>query len=251
MGIQCEQLVAHRGFQALYPENSVLSVQAAVALGAQWIEVDLQCTDDGTVLLYHDSEMQRISGIDKSVHTLTHDTFAYYHAYEPQRLGHTFRTNTINSLTQLLPLIQTYTKVQFFLELKEESIARYGEQACIENIIKALEGTFANTILISFSAHAVAMAKRMGFSQTAFVSRNWASRYADLKHTLADYLFINHERINDTNIKAPKPVIAYEVGNTLLANALLRRGCFAVETFEFERLHQDQTVVSELELEAL
>ena len=35
-------LVAHRGLQASYPENTALALNKAIAKGAQYIELDIQ-----------------------------------------------------------------------------------------------------------------------------------------------------------------------------------------------------------------
>ena len=36
-----KQLVAHRGYQAKYPENTVLSLNKAIGAGARFIELDV------------------------------------------------------------------------------------------------------------------------------------------------------------------------------------------------------------------
>ena len=237
MSYHLNQIVAHRGYQDNYPENSLLGVYAAMALGARWVEVDLQCKDDGTVLLYHDDTMERISGIDQSIHQLTAKNYSTYFNAEPQRLGQQYQKNPINRLKQLLAFMRAYPDVSFFLEKKEESIYRYGVNGCIDCLLSELEGIPANAIFLSFSHEAVFAAKQKGFSNTALVTREWHTRNEQLRETRADYLFVNHERIPEQlPIKALTPVVAYEVANISLAHQLIDQGCFAVETFCFETL---------------
>jgi len=48
------QVYAHRGARAFAPENSLPAYKAALAIGADWIDMDVVLTKDGEVLLSHD-----------------------------------------------------------------------------------------------------------------------------------------------------------------------------------------------------
>ena len=48
---------AHRGFAGKYPENTVAAVRGAVADGADAVEVDVQPTADGDVVVFHDRRL--------------------------------------------------------------------------------------------------------------------------------------------------------------------------------------------------
>lgn len=52
---------AHRGFNAIAPENSLPAFGAAVALGAEEIEFDLWYTKDGEIVSVHDKQLDRVS----------------------------------------------------------------------------------------------------------------------------------------------------------------------------------------------
>ncbi|QIW96015.1 hypothetical protein AMS68_001533 [Peltaster fructicola] len=56
------QCIAHRGYRAAYPENTILAFQAAIDNGAQAIETDIHITKDETVVLSHDPTMKRCFG---------------------------------------------------------------------------------------------------------------------------------------------------------------------------------------------
>ena len=45
---------AHRGFSGKYPENTLLAFEKAVEAGAQGIELDVQLTKDGEIVIIHD-----------------------------------------------------------------------------------------------------------------------------------------------------------------------------------------------------
>jgi glycerophosphoryl diester phosphodiesterase len=50
---------AHRGASGNYPENTMLSFQKALELGASGIETDVQMTSDGKLVLIHDERVDR------------------------------------------------------------------------------------------------------------------------------------------------------------------------------------------------
>ena len=52
---------AHRGFAGTYPENTVAAVRGAVADGADAVEIDVQPTADGDIVVLHD---RRLDGDD-------------------------------------------------------------------------------------------------------------------------------------------------------------------------------------------
>ena len=55
------RLCAHRGFNAVAPENSMPAFGAAISLGAKEIEFDLWATTDGEIVSCHDSTLDRVS----------------------------------------------------------------------------------------------------------------------------------------------------------------------------------------------
>ncbi|MFA6845152.1 MAG: glycerophosphodiester phosphodiesterase [Sphaerochaetaceae bacterium] len=53
------KVVAHRGFCGVYPENTMLSYRQAVLAKCDEIELDVQLTSDGTVVVIHDEKVDR------------------------------------------------------------------------------------------------------------------------------------------------------------------------------------------------
>lgn len=62
---------AHRGFSALYPENTLLSVQQGVALGVDLVEVDVYLSHDGVPVIAHDCQLERCSNGTGNIHDYT------------------------------------------------------------------------------------------------------------------------------------------------------------------------------------
>src|ERR1039457_2478653 len=55
-------IIAHRGFSSRYLENTLASVRAALELGVEFVEVDVQETRAGELSGFHDSRPNRIWG---------------------------------------------------------------------------------------------------------------------------------------------------------------------------------------------
>jgi glycerophosphoryl diester phosphodiesterase len=55
------KVVAHRGYSGLYPENTMFAFQKAAEAGADEIELDVQLTKDGTVVVIHDETVDRVT----------------------------------------------------------------------------------------------------------------------------------------------------------------------------------------------
>ena len=45
------QIISHRGYCAKYPENTMISFQKAVEVGTHGIELDVQLSKDGEVVI--------------------------------------------------------------------------------------------------------------------------------------------------------------------------------------------------------
>jgi len=63
--------MAHRGASGEYPENTMPAFAAAVAAGADYIELDVHCTRDGEVVVIHDDHLSRIASDDRLVKEMT------------------------------------------------------------------------------------------------------------------------------------------------------------------------------------
>lgn len=63
--------IGHRGARGLAPENTLPAFRAGVAAGADGVELDVQRTADGHLVVFHDDDLQRIAGIRGSVVTST------------------------------------------------------------------------------------------------------------------------------------------------------------------------------------
>lgn len=118
---------AHRGASEYCPENTLVSFYAGICLGANGIETDVRLTKDGVPVLFHDSTLKRLAGVDLPVAELTFDELQAY----------TFVKNGIAdkivSLDTFLRLF-AFRDIKFAIELKApgteektaELIEKYG-----------------------------------------------------------------------------------------------------------------------------
>lgn len=80
--------VGHRGVPALELENTLPSIQRAIELGAKVVEVDLQKTADGVLVLSHDEDLSRVFGKSLRIREATWEEVKSVHkdGYRPARL---------------------------------------------------------------------------------------------------------------------------------------------------------------------
>ena len=60
-------VIGHRGAGKFAPENTRASVERAIVDGADWVEVDVQETTDGEVVVVHDSDFMKLAGVPLKV----------------------------------------------------------------------------------------------------------------------------------------------------------------------------------------
>jgi glycerophosphoryl diester phosphodiesterase len=56
------QAIAHRGYKAKFPENTLAAFAGAIEIGAHAVETDVHITKDGVVVLSHDNTLNRCFG---------------------------------------------------------------------------------------------------------------------------------------------------------------------------------------------
>lgn len=69
--IRLTQVSAHRGASWECPENTMAAFEAAVEMGADWIELDVRESSDGQLFIMHDASFLRTAGVRKFAWELT------------------------------------------------------------------------------------------------------------------------------------------------------------------------------------
>jgi len=76
---------AHRGASEYYPENTMSSFDAGIAMGANGIETDVQITKDGVPVLFHDDTITRVTGGEGSIGDYTWDELQNFDVKKGER----------------------------------------------------------------------------------------------------------------------------------------------------------------------
>lgn len=108
--------IGHRGAAGYAPENSLVSIQKAITLGVDLVEVDLRRTRDGRLVLLHDERVNRTTNGIGHVADMTLDQVQKLDAGDGQRIP------TLEEALQA-----AHGRAGLILELKVEGI---GQQAC-------------------------------------------------------------------------------------------------------------------------
>ena len=66
-------IMAHRGYSARAPENTLPAFEKAIEAGCTAAELDVQMTKDGVIVVLHDSNLRRTAGVDKNIWDVTYD----------------------------------------------------------------------------------------------------------------------------------------------------------------------------------
>lgn len=230
-----QRLVAHRGYRQLYPENSLLAINGAIDAGARCIELDVLFSADGVPVLYHDSNMQRISDMAANVQELAADKLLQAPAFEPARLGNRYRDQRIAPLSALPPIIAQRPELRFFVEAKPGGIAFMGVDKALAALHRVLAPVLRQIVLISFDKVFITSARSQGWPGLGLVLQSWR----DLQHPVMgaagpDYIFVSQRHLPERGPieVANANLVVYEIAAPELAIHWFRRGADLVETFD-------------------
>lgn len=65
------RVFGHRGAAGEFPENTMVSFEAAVRAGAAYLELDVHMTRDGEIVVSHDEHLRRMCGRDALIPAMT------------------------------------------------------------------------------------------------------------------------------------------------------------------------------------
>jgi glycerophosphoryl diester phosphodiesterase len=108
-------IVGHRGARGLAPENTLAGFQAAVEVGVDGIEFDVQRSQDGHLVVFHDDDVERVTGSSGAIASMTLDAIQALDAgrnFAPQYAG-----ERIPTLRETFAALQA-SDVLLFVELK-------------------------------------------------------------------------------------------------------------------------------------
>jgi len=155
-------LVAHRGYSGRYPENTLLAYQAAHQHGALYMELDLQLTADRVPVLHHDASLQRMAGVDADIRDTKAKHFKAMRAAYSQRFEDEFNDNEFTTFKRYCKWLARNPDVTTFVEIKQESIDRFGIPVFLDEVHKRILSTKVESqcVIISFNHEVVEYVRR-------------------------------------------------------------------------------------------
>jgi glycerophosphoryl diester phosphodiesterase len=142
-------VIAHRGYSAKYPENTLAAFQAAIAAGADMIELDVHLTRDGALIVTHDFELGRTSNGKGNI--LSHDSATLRALDAGSWFDADFRFERFPVLGEVLALAKG--KIDLNIELKEETLINpeaYEAMATKTLVLVRSHGMIDQVIVSSF-----------------------------------------------------------------------------------------------------
>lgn len=227
-------LVAHRGYPMRYPENSLVGMRAVLEAGARLVEFDVQISRDGHPVVAHDHSLRRVAGRWLKVTRATLAELGAVAVGEHKRFGDAFHDVRIPTLAEMLALIDGYPGVKPFVEIKRDSLVRFGREAMMDAVMEVMRPVRSAWVALSSDAEAMAMARDRGARQIGWVFERWTRAARSGAETLQpDFLFNAASRVPAADAPfwpGPWQWAIYDVNDAATALGLRARGAQLIET---------------------
>lgn len=177
------EIMAHRGASSVAPENTMAAYRQAIADGADWIEIDVQETADGEVVVMHDSDFMKLASNPLKIWDATREDLVDIDIgswFDPK-----FSNERVPTLREVLQLCKD--KIGVNIELKYYGHDQQLEQRVID--IVEQEGMVGQIMVMSL--------KPAGVNKTKALRPDWTcglllSVYVgNLEKINADFLAVN------------------------------------------------------------
>ena len=142
---------AHRGASAYAPENTMASFRKALEMGAGGIELDVQASSDGHLVVIHDEAVDRVSNgkgmiRDKTLMELKSLDFGSWHSQN-------YKNERIPELFEVLELLAS-GNVILNIEIKNGPVFYPGIEQKVADAVKSY-GMVNRTIISSFNHYSL------------------------------------------------------------------------------------------------
>lgn len=166
--------IAHRGLAGLYPENTLLSFEKALEYGPDAIELDVQLTRDGKLVIFHDEELKRTTGAS-----------GWLKDFSLSELMELDADNGFDCVHQKIPTLDDYlslvsgTELITFVELKNSFVTYPGLEEKVMETISRYNRT-DSCIIYSANHYSVMKYKELcPESEICFPFDNWIFDYGE------------------------------------------------------------------------
>lgn len=108
------QLVVHRGGGKFAPENTLAGLKLSIDAQASAVEIDVRQISDGTIIVLHDTNFKRTTGVDKYVWDVNYDEVKTYDA--GKKYSKKYTGEPIPTLEEMLETAKG--KIELMIEIK-------------------------------------------------------------------------------------------------------------------------------------
>ena len=156
-------VLAHRGFSGRFPENSLRSFREAIAVGADGVELDVQRTRDGELVVIHDERLDYSTTLQGWIQDLT---WAEIRTAKLRcRSAGTVYEDAVPHLEEVLALLADHNML-VNIELKNGLLPYAGIEEQVIELVDRLN-LRAKTIISSFNHASILRLKQIDSSITA------------------------------------------------------------------------------------
>ena len=226
-------LVAHRGYPARFPENTLIGIQAAAAAGARWIEFDVQLSRDHIPFICHDVSLKRTAGLDKSILELSAEELKQVDVGEARRFADRYHATPPTRLHDLVGWLQTQPQLNVFVEIKRQSLRHFGRDLVVNRVMQALEPALTQCVVISFDEPCLPMARTQGAKAVGWAIEDAGTgTVATAQKLKPEYLFAGDRLFPAARaaLQGPWQWAVYEIQDPAYAARLATDGANLVET---------------------
>lgn len=164
--VQGVEFIAHRGESLDAPENTMSAFRLAWERGADGVECDVHLTRDGHVVICHDENTKRTSGVDLEI---AKTDWSELRKLDVGSLsGPQFAGERIPLLRDLLATVPVGGRV--FIELKSDDPALAG---AVRHVLEETELKSEQVVLISFHAGQIERAAREMPEYEGYLLAGW------------------------------------------------------------------------------
>ncbi len=142
------KIFAHRGYSALYPENTMKAFAEAYKAGADGIELDVQLTKDGEIVVIHDEKVDRTTNGKGFVKDYTFRELKKLDAGYKKKTSS--KEETIPSLSEVLEWLST-NQMNCNIELKNGVFPYVGMEEKVIELVHSFNMT--NRVILSSFNH--------------------------------------------------------------------------------------------------
>ncbi|WP_436714393.1 glycerophosphodiester phosphodiesterase family protein [Roseiconus lacunae] len=220
------EIMAHRGASILAPENTMAAYRRAIDDGADWIEIDVQETADGRVVVVHDKDLMKLAGNPIKIWESSFDQLSSIDI--GSHLDAKFSAERVATLTDVLRLCKDQIGVN--IELKYYGHDQHLEERVV-SIVEA-EGMDDQVMVMSLKPQGVAKTKALrpdwkyGLLLSVYVG--------NLNKIDTDFLAVNAEFASRAFVKrahrAGKEVYVWTVDDPAKMSMLMNRNIDGILT---------------------